>query len=242
MTISRSREQRKQPIGKNSISEARGLSEGNAGMQVVLLRVAIDTGSGGIHGPLYKNGEFEFVPIPDRFGKDNAGVESRTYGTTLGRTGRPLLDHFPARLRNKYQNQPIHFDPEFETFTYGDPIRSLARAALKGLKKGDMLVFYAGLKRSDFRCDPSLYIIGYFEVKKAVQARDHGWSELRKEFGNNFHVRHRSVFKDQRDSLTLVKGNRKSRLLKQARRISVYGPDKAGKRMHVLSPEMRQIF
>ena len=36
-------------------------------MQVVLLRVGIDTGSGGIHGPLFADGSFEYIPIPDGF-------------------------------------------------------------------------------------------------------------------------------------------------------------------------------
>ena len=36
-------------------------------MQVVLLRVGIDTGSGGILGPLFSDGSFEYIPIPDCF-------------------------------------------------------------------------------------------------------------------------------------------------------------------------------
>jgi hypothetical protein len=41
-------------------------------MRVIRLRVGIDTGSDGIHGPLFKDGTLEFVPIcdkRDRFGK-----------------------------------------------------------------------------------------------------------------------------------------------------------------------------
>ena len=33
--------------------------------KAVLLRVGIDSGRGGIQGPLFKNGSFEFVCIPD---------------------------------------------------------------------------------------------------------------------------------------------------------------------------------
>ena len=97
-------------------------------MQVVLIRVGIDTGAGGIHGPLFADGSFEYIPIPDKFG--GAGVDSRTYGTTLGRKGRPLVDYFPTRLRAKYKDQPIHFDPEFESFTYGDPSQLKSRLRL----------------------------------------------------------------------------------------------------------------
>jgi hypothetical protein len=31
-------------------------------MQIILLRVGIDTGSGGIHGPLFSDGSFEYIP------------------------------------------------------------------------------------------------------------------------------------------------------------------------------------
>jgi Nucleotide modification associated domain 3 len=37
-------------------------------MQVVLLRVGIDSGRGGIQGPLLDDKSFEFIPIDDRRG------------------------------------------------------------------------------------------------------------------------------------------------------------------------------
>ena len=88
-------------------------------MQVVLLRVGIDTGSGGIHGPLFRDSSFEFIPIPDRFRGE--GVDERTYGNTVGRLGHALVDYFPRARRDKVFNQSIHVDPDFATFTYGDP-------------------------------------------------------------------------------------------------------------------------
>jgi len=87
-------------------------------MHVVLLRVGVDTGSGGIHGPLFSDGSFEYISIPDRFrGK---GVDGRTYGTCRGRHGRALCEYFPESRRKQIASQPIHVDPEFATFTYGD--------------------------------------------------------------------------------------------------------------------------
>src|ERR1035441_7117514 len=93
-------------------------------MQVVLLRVGIDTGSGGIHGPLFSDGSFEFIPIPDRFRGE--GTDKRTYGNTSGRGGRRLVDYFPEARRERVFDQSVHADPEFKTFTYGDPTRSNA--------------------------------------------------------------------------------------------------------------------
>ena len=63
--------------------------------QVVLLRVGIDAGCGGIQGPLFKDGSFDFVCIPD-----NKGVSVHTYGNMVGRNGtrpRQLLPRKPAK-------------------------------------------------------------------------------------------------------------------------------------------------
>lgn len=208
-------------------------------MQVVLLRVGIDTGSGGIHGPLFRDGRFEFIPIHDK--RNRFGVNKATYGNTKGRLHRrPLVEYFPEGRQERVRNMCLHDDPEFETYTYGDPTRP--KAGLKKLGKGDLLVFYAGLKGCGFHCDPALYIIGYFEVETAVQVKGHQWDELRGDFGENFHVRHRPVFDDQKDKLVLVKGSHRSRLLKKAKRISVYGKNNVGNQIQVLSPEMRRIF
>lgn len=85
-------------------------------MNVVLVRVGIDTGCGGIHSPIFSNGEFEFVPIPD-----SHSVDERTYGNAKGRAGRAFVEYFPDRKRDSMRSQSMHVDPEFETFTYGDP-------------------------------------------------------------------------------------------------------------------------
>jgi len=208
-------------------------------MQIVLLRVGIDTGSGGIHGPLFKNGSFEYVPISDGF--NGCGISDQTYGNTKGKcTKRLLLHYFPERIQPKRRDTPIHYDPEFETFTYGDP--TTPKSGLRKLKKGDWLVFYAGLVGSDFRCDPALYIIAYFEVEKAGLATEFSKYELRKYFAKNFHVRHNVVFANQKNRLVLVKGSNRSRLLRKAKRISVLGPDKNGRPIHVLSAKMQKVF
>jgi hypothetical protein len=204
-------------------------------MKVVLLRVGIDTGSGGIHAPLFKNGSFEFIPIPD-----DRNVDERTYGSIIGsRYGRPLIEYFPESRQRSMINRAAHVDPEFETFTYGDP--TSPKAGLRHLQKGDLLVFYCGLEGWDFTCKPALYIIGYFEVLTAGYAADFCKSELYRLFEKNFHVRHQQVYLQDGDGLVLVKGSNKSRLLKEAVRISVLGHDKTGKPLKILSPEMQKI-
>ena len=217
------------------------LSGAHAGikeMQIVLLRVGIDTGSGGILGPIFENGTFEYIPIPDQFG--GAGVDTRTYGNSFGRGGKSLADYFPESRRERVFNLPLHFDPEFATFTYGDP--TPPKASLRRLCEGDLLVFYAGLRGWDFACAPALYIIGYFEVACAGFAGSFDASELERLFGKNFHVMHKEVFEDQKNRLVLVKGNAGSKFLKTAFKISSLGTDRRGYPLHRLAPEMQVIF
>lgn len=211
-------------------------------MKIVLLRVGIDSGCGGCQAPVFEDGSFEFVPIPT----DNP-EETRLYANTRclgsGRQDKFLLDFLPQPAQRRLQKKAMHVDPEFETFTYGDPTPPKGR--LRELEKGDLLVFYAGLEGLSCPIPPGLYIVGFFEVERAVRAREHQRERLLSDFGNNFHVRHPAVFAadtiDKKD-LVLVKGSARSRLLKRARLISSLGQDKAGKPLKVLSKEMQMIF
>ena len=117
-------------------------------MKVALLRVGIDAGSGGMQGPLFRDSTFEYVPIPDYGNND-----SRTYGNTEGRHGRMLVEYFPLPRQNVMENQSIHVDPEFQTFTYGDP--TSPKAQLRNLQFGDILVFYCGLQGWGFSLHPA---------------------------------------------------------------------------------------
>lgn len=204
-------------------------------MKMALLRVGIDTGSGGVHGPLFNDRSFEFVPIPD-----SSGVDPRTYGNTVGRKGRKLIEYLPKPRRARMKDVSIHADPEFDTFTYGDP--TSPKAGLRRLREGDMLVFYCGLQGWDFESEPKLYLIGYFEVLAAGRASDFDPTQIRGLFGENFHVRHRGVFERQKDRLVLVKGSAKSRLLERAVPISTVGTTVTGKPLKILSPEMQRVF
>jgi hypothetical protein len=204
-------------------------------MKVAMLRIGIDTGSGGIHGPLFRDGSFGYIPIPD--GSD---IDERTYGNTTDLKGRRLIEYFPDSRQGKMHGQSIHFDPEFATFTYGDP--TSPKAGLRHLKKGDVLIFYCGLEGWDFKSEAALYLMGYFEVAAAGKPAEFGDHETRRLFQNNFHVRHKRVFERQKAELVLVKGSERSRLLGKAVQISVMGKDRTGKPLKVLSPEMQKIF
>ncbi|MGD1070480.1 MAG: hypothetical protein ABSB15_10100 [Bryobacteraceae bacterium] len=146
----------------------------------------------------------------------------------------------PKTRREKVFDQSIQFDPEFETFTYGNPTPPKAR--LRQLGEGSPLVFYAGLKGWNFECSPALYMIGVFEGERAGLAASFTRAERVGMFKNNFHVMHRNVFDDQKDRLVLVKGSANSRLPKKAVKISSVGRDKNGRPLHRLAPEMQATF
>lgn len=200
-------------------------------MKALLLRVGIDKGCGGALAPIFADGSFEYIPIPER--RDSS--ETRTYGTTVGEHAQPL---FTYDLPKKLENAKMHVDPEFETFTYGDP--SIKRTYLLKLEPGDLLVFYAGLQPWDYDGENALYIIGYFTIQKIIDLRRLSEDEreyIRKLYLNNAHV------KRQHDDAVIVIGEpTKSRRLDKAVRISLKRPDRRGRPMHAVSEEIAHIL
>lgn len=203
-------------------------------MKVVLLRVGIDSGSGGMQGPIFADGSFELIPIPDTQG---VGL---TYGEVCGTKGVPLSDYFPASRRAQMRHSAMHLDPEFSTFTYGDPTKP--KSSLRRLDKGDLLVFYAGLEGWDHSAAPALYIVGYFIVEWAGCAGEHSDADVMRHCSQNFHVVHEPVYQKQRERLVLVRGGLGSRLLSKAYCISTMGTDSAGQALKVLSLDAQKIF
>jgi hypothetical protein len=125
--------------------------------EALLLRVGIDSGTGRAHGPLFDDGRFEYIPIPE----SRETVEERTYDDIVGRSG----EAFSAYVPHLADKTP-HYDPEFRTYTYGDPSR-IKRSQLARLTEGDLLVFYAGLEPLDGSASALLYTIGYFTVAES---------------------------------------------------------------------------
>jgi Nucleotide modification associated domain 3 len=202
--------------------------------KAMLLRVGIDKGCGSALAPIFEDGTFEYIPIPE---VDPDSNESRTYENTKGRKGQPLAYYLPSRIKDS----SMHFDPEFETFTYGDPTSK--RKFLLKLDKDDLLVFYAGLtpfRNSNF--DEALYIIGYFTIDRIIdfnQLTESEAEEIAQNYRNNAHIKRSMDFQD----LIIVAGNKdKSRLLDKAILISTHKPDKRGRPYHAVSPEMEELI
>jgi hypothetical protein len=204
-------------------------------MNVALLRVGVDSGCGGMQGPVFSTGDFEFIPIPDA-----RMLDTRTYGNTKGRSCRMLADFFPQNRQARMAVQPMHVDPEFVTFTYGDP--TSPKRGLRRLQKGDLLVFYAGLEGFEYASPPGLYLIGYFEVEMAGLAKTFATAQISAHFAQNFHVRHASLFAQQVNHLVLVKGGRGSRLYEKAHLFSVTASQNGKPPLKIISPVMRKVF
>jgi len=203
-------------------------------MKAMLLRVGIDKGCGGALSPIFKDGSFEYIPIPE-FGSETC--ETKTYQNTLGRTNRPLSYFLPEKI---CQNK-MHFDPEFETFTYGDPSKSKRKSLLK-LNKRDLLVFYAGLTPyQNDKYPNALYIIGYFTVENVVDFNELSEEETLKFCNlcsNNAHIK-----KDDLKELVIVVGDKKkSKLLDKAILISNPKLNKIGRPYHAVSKEMEKLL
>ncbi|MDD5434122.1 MAG: hypothetical protein PH343_01705 [Nitrospira sp.] len=126
-------------------------------MQILLLRVGIDLGTGSMLGPIFPDRSFEYVPIPE----SKPSPRSVTYSNISARSGGTLDQFVPPNIL--IDGGYAHLDPEFETFTYGDPTKN-KRGQLLRLREGDMLVFYAGLRPPTQSKGSVLYLIGFFTV------------------------------------------------------------------------------
>ena len=177
-------------------------------MKAILLRVGIDKGTGGCLAPIFENGAFEYIPIPE----SHTSRQKWSYIDLPGNYYRRLAPFVPRKLHNK---KP-HLDPEFKTFTYGDPTRKANQ--LRSLMPGDALIFYAGLEPFPTVKEgiSRLFIIGYFIVKrvydfKQMSKKIRGSALLH--LGKNAHALRKRLDKN----LIIIEGDRvRSKLLKKA--------------------------
>jgi hypothetical protein len=139
-------------------------------MQAVAVNVGANTSLPGFRGPLYPDGSFVYVPIPER---EPVAERVPTYAD---------LD-LPVDVPAEHRDRQVHLDPLFagyaggESYTYGDDYGVKARP-LAALSAGDHVFFYATLStaRSSPVVDSSdppadwqapewgAYVIGQFEL------------------------------------------------------------------------------
>lgn len=144
------------------------------------------------------DGSYEYIPIAESW----LTSEKYTYGTfplqhsegtaidivdkisPFGQDGDWITDDEIIR------NHPIHHDPNFEDFTFGDQDgRGGTGSTLRKLTEGDVLGFYAGFDDGDAK---NRYLYGYFTVREVADLSDCSGAEYRdrlRQFPNNAHAK-----------------------------------------------------
>lgn len=147
-------------------------------------------------GPLFEDGTFKFIPI----GEGYPGKNTPTY-EELG---------LSEWVRNP--KEFAHYDPEFQTMTFGD-WKNESRASNAGkLNKGDFLFFFAALTSEEDRKkrkSSGMFLIGFFEIEYIIPYKEALKSPLTK---NNAHV----LRKGGGNFFSVWKGTERSVLLDKA--------------------------
>lgn len=225
-------------------------------MKALLMHIAADNssrGTVGISGPIFLNNKFEFIPIRD--GKNSS--EKRTYSTIPVKNkifGKTLADFVPSDVKDKI----VHYDPDFENFTYADPLNSMRGKMLEKLEAKDYIFFIASLapfekkayhKNIRIRISRSQKgkmakcIIGYFQINRILKIEKNknrikisGKSKLSKKILNQ--VKHNAHLKRISDKFIVAVGqkDRKTALLSTAIKITKAGapfyPNSIGNRIY----------
>lgn len=204
-------------------------------MKAMILRVGIDKSHSCDYAPIYSDGSFEYIPIPEGY----PSTEIKTYENTKGIHG-DLLSTF---VSSKYKKIQLHNDPEFETYTYGDPTGAPKTTAMRDLKTGDILAFSAGLRPYETdNYEEGIYLIGYFTVEKIIDFMKLTKKEVctaYKDYKNNSHCKRLQL---ENTLLIIVGDEKKSKRLGKAIQISQTKMDRSGRRLHVVSEEMEKML
>ncbi|MEF8784422.1 MAG: hypothetical protein V5A45_00705 [Haloarculaceae archaeon] len=158
-------------------------------MRALAINVGANTNEPGFRGPVWPDGSFEYIPIPET----EPAVDPPTYGD--------LADHLTTTIPDALSDQPVHLDPEFpeypccERYTYGDD-HGIKAGPLSELTAGDYVIFYATLSvRESAEWLPpewGAFCIGQFRLAQdPLTGEEYAALDAdgRAPFANNAHVR-----------------------------------------------------
>lgn len=179
----------------------------------------------GLRSPRFSDGSFEFVTIPEQKQLQNLDGQ----GGHLVRYRDVSCFNWPQRsitdfLSPRVHDLVTHYDPEFEEFTYGDECGRAGRAAaLKKVRKGDLLFFLARLTDYDldshkFLDKAGFYLIGYLEIEAVLEdvRRPLEMADL-DTYGDNAHIRRAQACPELfYDGFYIFKGSAQSRRFQRA--------------------------
>ncbi len=153
--------------------------------RIFLVNVGVNASHGALRSPVFPDGTFEFLPIPE---------ERRWWSPTLPAYPKLASYNDPDETLAQYApvsrwNDRLHDDPEFRTFTYGDNPRTAARAAgLTQCGPGDYLFFLARLVQRDGAA--GFYLIGFFRIADLLRdVQEFPTGRDFQVFGANAHIR-----------------------------------------------------
>ena len=140
--------------------------------------------------PLFDDGSFEFITIPEE--PLAAGPHSVRY--------RDLRSHYDSSeslarwVPDRLLDMATHFDPEFGTNTYGDNCEWSPRAfGLKEVRTGDLIFFLVRLALwtgGRFTGETGFFLIGFIEVESVFRApADPTEAASPPRYAGNAHVR-----------------------------------------------------
>ena len=156
-------------------------------MRIYMANVGTSTNYSGLFSPVFADGTFEFLPIPEGYGSMDRPSQAVRYCDLRAHNapGQDLHRYVPADL----WEAACHDDPEFATFTYGDSGGNARSVNLTRMREGDVLLFLARLeswadgKRTG---EAGFYLIGGLLADYA------GWvtpqSPQANRFANNAHA------------------------------------------------------
>lgn len=232
-------------------------------MTVALLGVGADSTNSSPTPPVYPDGTFEYIPIPESQGPDGT-AEARTYGNLQLRhqnataseyldSIEPSEDDGPKITGDDLAMWPLHHDPNFDALTYGESMsRGSYTKILRSLDEGDMVAFYTGLRGADTNYTHR-YIIGCFTVESIVDFQNLDWERKKVTFSDlptheqekimerhdeNAHAKRFKTTGEiaDNDGLVIVDGKQPGRLLDEAFRISKH----SGGGHHYLTDELQR--
>ncbi len=168
-------------------------------------------------GPVFPDGRFEFLPIPES--PDLTGPFAVRYGDlrSFYDPETSLAAYFP----NRVAAVATHNDPEFETFTYGDNCEANARAAgLKSAGPGDNLFFLVRLAEWEDGGPTGrhgFFLIGVLRIEGVLLGvRSRPSDGIVRAFGANAHLRRGLTDPALWDGFWVFKGGDGSRRFSRA--------------------------
>jgi hypothetical protein len=173
--------------------------------RIFIINVGANTASRW-QSPLLADGRFEFMPIREERPLHSSNFLTLADLRPFYTPERPLMDLFPQMSASG--QIPVHNDPEFATFTYGDNVRH--KRSLLELQVGDFLFFLARLVPYDGRFHPKQAIfalIGYLEIAERIDSL----AEVGPNLSRNAHVLRWKVDPASFDGFAIFKGSADSR-------------------------------